>query len=90
MREESKLFQRVNALGGVPSDEYERGYYDAIGDALELIERHHEPAVEALRKIAVGDGYYGAQAREYKQIAVAALAIIDGARDRASTGEKVT
>lgn len=29
---------------------------------------------EALQQIAAGDGYYGAQAREYKQIAQAALA----------------
>ncbi len=30
-------------------------------------------AVEALAKIAVGKGYYGAQAKEYKEIAIAAL-----------------
>lgn len=30
-------------------------------------------AEEALKKIANGEGYYGAQAREYKQIAKAAL-----------------
>lgn len=29
--------------------------------------------VDALREIANGKGYYGAQAREYKQIAIAAL-----------------
>lgn len=29
---------------------------------------------EALQKIAAGEGYYGAQAREYKQIAKAAIA----------------
>jgi hypothetical protein len=29
---------------------------------------------EALERIAAGDGYYGAQAREYKQIAQSALA----------------
>lgn len=28
---------------------------------------------DALRKIANGDGYYGAQAREYKEIAIGAL-----------------
>ena len=30
---------------------------------------------EALRRIALGDGYYGAMAREYKNIARAALGI---------------
>lgn len=32
--------------------------------------------LEALKKISAGEGYYGLQAREYKQIARAALAIV--------------
>lgn len=38
----------------------------------------HDQLVEALREIAVGEGHYGAQAFEYKQIARKALALVDG------------
>jgi len=31
----------------------------------------------ALKEIASGEGYYGAQAREYKEIAKAAIALVD-------------
>lgn len=34
----------------------------------------HEELMDALRKIAAGEGYYGLQAREYKDIAKAAVA----------------
>lgn len=43
----------------------------------------HEELLEALRKIAAGDGYYGLQAREYKAIAKAA--IVSAALTRNST-----
>jgi hypothetical protein len=33
--------------------------------------------IEALKQIANGDGYYGAQAREYKEIARAAIARVE-------------
>lgn len=36
----------------------------------------HEELMEALRKIAAGEGYYGLQAREYKDIAKAAIASV--------------
>lgn len=38
----------------------------------------HDELVEALTRIANGDGVYGAQAHEYKTIARAALAKLDG------------
>jgi len=37
----------------------------------------HDDLLAALEKIAAGDGYYGAQAREYKEIARSALAKIN-------------
>lgn len=36
----------------------------------------HQELMEALRKIALGEGYYGLQAREYKDIAKAAIASV--------------
>lgn len=47
-----------------------------VGQAAEEVERqkHQKAKLEdALIKIAAGDGYYGAQAREYKNIARVAL-----------------
>lgn len=41
---------------------------------------HHE-MLGALRSIADGNGYYGLQAREYKDIAKAAVASVKMARD---------
>ena len=41
----------------------------------------HEELMDALRKIAVGEGYYGLQAREYKDIAKAAIVSVKLARD---------
>lgn len=41
-------------------------------------ERDVAALVEALRKIASGDGVYGAQAHEYKEIARAALRLMEG------------
>lgn len=38
MATESKLWQQINALGGVPSNDYDRGFNDAIRQVLELIE----------------------------------------------------
>lgn len=35
---------------------------------------------EALQQIAAGEGYYGAQAREYKDIAKAAIAAVKALR----------
>lgn len=36
----------------------------------------HAELMEAMRKIAVGEGFYGLQAREYKDIAKAAVASV--------------
>lgn len=33
------LHREINALGGVPSDQYGKGYNDAIGHALAILER---------------------------------------------------
>jgi hypothetical protein len=44
----------------------------------------HEEMLTALRAIATGDGYYGLQAREYKDIARAAVASVKMARDSLS------
>jgi hypothetical protein len=33
--------------------------------------------LDALKEIANGEGYYGAQAREYKEIAKAAIALVE-------------
>lgn len=41
----------------------------------------HEELMEAMRKIASGEGYYGLQAREYKDIAKAAITSVKMARD---------
>ena len=48
--------------------------YTAIADELTRLRAQNAALVEALEKIANGDGVYGAQAHEYKQIARAALA----------------
>lgn len=50
--------------------------FDTIEDAEKHIEKQkntNATLTDALIKIAVGDGYYGAQAREYKNIARAAI-----------------
>lgn len=47
-----------------------------VGQAVEEIERQKNEKAklqDALIKIAAGTGYYGAQAREYKNIALSAL-----------------
>ncbi len=33
------LHREINALGGVPSDQYGKGYNDAIGEVLAILER---------------------------------------------------
>ena len=53
----------------------------AMGTALSAIDfnkiyRDNLAAREALEKIAAGEGYYGAQAKEYKDIAKYALKIM--------------
>lgn len=47
--------------------EAERNYWQKVGPKL----------MDALKKIAAGDGYYGSMAREYKNIARLALAIAE-------------
>lgn len=44
------------------------------------INSHHE-LMDALRKIAAGEGFYGLQAREYKDIAKAAIASVQLSRN---------
>ena len=44
----------------------------------------HQELLDALRSITAGDGYYGLQAREYKDIAKAAIASSKMARDSAA------
>jgi len=39
MATESRLWQEINALGGVPANEYDTGYNDAVKDVLAIIER---------------------------------------------------
>ena len=34
-----QAWENINSLGGAPTDEYERGFNDAIGEALEVIEK---------------------------------------------------
>lgn len=60
-----------------------------LKEAASTIERYHA----AIEKIAFGEGYYGAQAREYKIIAAGALSAcspvskttIEGRRDPPNT-----
>lgn len=52
----------------------ERGRFEDRRDWRQKISAHHEETLrKALAKIANGEGYYGAQAHEYKQIARTAL-----------------
>lgn len=79
-RQAAETVQRLRAV----ADYNEREPYadtrldavDELREAADLIDcwvgRWREQR-EALERIANGDGYYGAQAREYKQIARAAL-----------------
>jgi hypothetical protein len=46
----------------------------------------HQELLDALRKIAAGEGYYGLQAREYKDIAKAAIASAVITRNSISKG----
>lgn len=46
----------------------------------------HEELMDALRKIAAGEGYYGLQAREYKDIAKAAVTSVAMARTSIARG----
>lgn len=46
----------------------------------------HEELLAALRKIASGEGYYGLQAREYKDIAKAAVASVAMTRHSVAKG----
>lgn len=46
----------------------------AAAERLERLTTERDVLRAALNRIALGDGYYGAQAREYKQVARAALA----------------
>lgn len=46
----------------------------------------HGELMDALRSIAIGEGYYGLQAREYKDIAKAAIASVKMARDSLARG----
>lgn len=38
MATESALWQSINALGGVPASEYDRGFNEAIGQVLTIVE----------------------------------------------------
>lgn len=74
-RRESSFRRRVYArriadgkMTQTKADE-EIAVMDAIGSTLCA----HTTAVEALRAIAAGDGQYGAQAAEYKELARGAL-----------------
>lgn len=49
----------------------------------------HGELMEALRKIAAGEGYYGLQAREYKDIAKAAIASATMARNTLVKGSAI-
>ena len=50
MATESRLWQQVNAIGGVPANDYERGFSEAIGQALTLIEASgHDELLAAVR-----------------------------------------
>lgn len=44
----------------------------------------HQELLDALRKIAAGEGYYGLQAREYKDIAKSAVTSATMVRDSTS------
>lgn len=57
---------------------------------LTLAINMHEELMSALRQIAAGEGYYGLQAREYKDIAKAAITSVKLARKSlARTGTTV-
>lgn len=76
---ESKLWRDVNALGGVPTNEYERGFSEAISQALDLIEKSgHIEMLEALKAIttALRDGY--SPNRQKLEAAEAAIAKATG------------
>lgn len=49
----------------------------------------HEELMDAMRKIAAGEGYYGLQAREYKDIAKAAITSVVMTRNSISKGVAV-
>ncbi len=51
---------------------------NTLRDAMTIVSAYGE-LVKGLRKIAIGEGYYGEQAREYKEIAKAALASVGAA-----------
>ena len=61
-------------------DEIEAEQFQGVEDDLEItrLKSEIERLREALRQIANGDGYYGAQAREYKEIARRSLSSLSG------------
>lgn len=52
------LWERINAMGGVPANDYERGHNDAIGDVLTMLEAD----ILAARRSQSEDALRGRQA----------------------------